>query len=126
MPTYICEQENMNKDKDKITNKENSEIINKLYSNNNISEKHNSKIEYSGMTKLKDDGESEKYIKEMHELADKNEFKNNVVVLGLGIVIVSVIIFSILMNTSFMKPKTDVADNKVVTKNTIDSSSTKI
>ena len=57
----------------------------------------------------------------MHELADKNEFKNNVIVLGLVIVIVSIIMFSILMNTSFMKPKTDVATNKVVTKSTIDS-----
>lgn len=122
MSTYICEQKNMNKDK--IINKENSEIINKLYSNNNISEKHNSKTGHSGMSKLKDNGESEKYIKEMHELADKNEFKNNIVVLGLGIVIVSVIVFSILMNTSFMKPKTDIAQSGVVTKNTIDSTST--
>lgn len=122
MSTYVCEQKNMNKDK--IINKENSEIINKLYSNNNISEKHNSKTGHSGMSKLKGDGESEKYIKEMHELADKNEFKNNIVVLGLGIVIVSVIVFSILMNTSFMKPKTDIAQSGVVTKNTIDSTST--
>lgn len=110
--------------KDKITNKENSEIINKLYSNKSISEKHSSKIEQKVIAKLRNDGESEKYIKEMHELADKNEFKNNVVVLGLGIVIVSVIMFSILMNTSFMKPKTDLANSGVVTKNTIDSSST--
>lgn len=118
MFTYVNEQENMNKDK--IVNKENSEIINKLYSNNNILEKHNSKIEHSGITKLKDDGESEKYIKEMHDLADKNELKNNVVVLGLGIVIVSIVVFSILMNTSFMKPKTEL----VATKTNVDSSIT--
>ena len=126
MSTYIDEQENMNKND--LVNKENSEnsetnetnetneIINKLYSNDNITEKHNSKTEYSGMTKLKGDGESEKYIKEMHELADKNELRNNAVVLGLGIIIASVVIFSIFMNTSFMKPKTDVATSKVVTK----------
>jgi len=67
--------------------------------------------------------ESEKYIKEMHELADKNEFKSNIVVLGLVIVIVSIIIFSIFMNTSIMKPKTDVAVSNSVTKksNTISS-----
>lgn len=109
--------------KDKTINKENNEIINNLYSNNNILKKHNSKIEHSGMAKLKDDGESEKYIKEMHELADKNEFRNNIVVLGLGIVIVSVVIFSILMNTSFMKPKTDVAKSEVVSKSTVNSTS---
>jgi hypothetical protein len=122
MSTYICKQENMNKDK--IVNKDNSEIINKLYSNNNISKKNNSKVEHSPIAKLNDDGESEKYIKEMHELADKNEFKNNIVVLGLGIVILSVIIFSIFMNTTFMKPKTDLAESGAVTKNTVDSSST--
>jgi len=124
MPTYICEQENMNKDKDKIVNQENSEIINKMYSNNSMSKKHNSKIEYKRTSKLKDDDESEKYIKEMHALADKNELRNNIIVLGLGIVIVSVIMFSILMNTSFMKPKTDVAESGVITKNTVNSSST--
>jgi len=69
--------------------------------------------------------ESEKYIKEMHELADKNEFKNNIVVLGLVIVIVSIIIFSIFMNTSIMKPKTDVAVSKSVTKNSNTISSPK-
>lgn len=112
----------MNKDeltnKDKVTNEDNSEIINKLYSNNDISEKHNSKIEYSEINKLKDDDESEskKFIKEMHELADKNESKNNVIVLGLGLVIASIIVFSIFMNTSFMKPKTDVAANEPVKK----------
>lgn len=116
MSTYVCKQENMNNDK--TINKENSEIINKLYSNNNLPEKHHSKTEHNGMTKLKDNGESEKYIKEMHDLADKNELKNNVVVLGLGVVIISVIMFSILMNTPFMKPKTDV-----VAKNAFESSS---
>jgi len=103
-------------------NKENNEIINNLYSNSTGSEKHNSNNEYSGMTKLKDDKESEKYIKEMHDLADKNEFKNNIIVLILGIIIVSIIIFSIIMNTSFMKPKTDVAVSKAVTNNTSNSS----
>jgi len=63
--------------------------------------------------------ESKNYIKEMHELADKNELKNNIIVIGLFIVTASILIFSILMNTSFMKPKTDVVDNKVVAKNTI-------
>jgi hypothetical protein len=119
--TYVREQENMNKDK--IANEENSEIINKLYSNSNIPEKHSSKIEHGTVTKLNDNGDSEKYIKEMHDLADKNEFKNNVVVLGLGVVIVSVIIFSILMNTSFMKPKTDIAKSGVAVNNTMDNSS---
>ena len=111
----------MNKDDLKNEkNKDNNEIINKLYSN-----KDNSKTEYSGITKLKGDKESEKYIKEMHELADKNEFKNNVVVIGLGIIIVAIIIFSIFMNTSFMKPKTEVVVNKAVTKNATGKSSTK-
>lgn len=109
---------------DKITNKESSEIINKLYSNINTSEKHNPKTEHSNMAKLKDDGESEKYIKEMHDLADKTEFRNNIVVLGLGIVIVSVIMFSILMNTSFMKPKTEVAQGEAGTSNVTDSLAT--
>jgi hypothetical protein len=111
-------------DKDKIVNKENSEIINNLYSNNDISKNNSSKIEHNAIVKLNDDGESEKYIKEMHDLADKNEFKNNIVVLGLGIVIVSVIIFSIFMNTSFMDPKTDLAESGAVTKNIVDNSST--
>ena len=62
----------------------------------------------------------------MHELADKNEFKNNVVFLGLGLVIVSIIVFSILMNTSFLKPKTEVAVTKPVTKTTTDSAQSKI
>src|SRR5665647_925933 len=83
-------------------------------------EKNNSRTKYNEITKLKADEESKKYIKEMHDLADKNEFKNNVVVFGLGIVIVSVIIFSVLMNTSFMKPKTDVAVSTPVTKTTTD------
>jgi len=70
--------------------------------------------------------ESEKYIKEMHELADKNELKNNIVVLGLVIVIASIIIFSILMNTSILKPKTDVVVNKPVTKSSNAISSPKV
>lgn len=129
IPIYIYAHENMNENKqndkeNKQNDKENSEIINKLYSNNNVLKKRNSKGEYFAKTKLKDDGESEKYIKEMHDLADKNEFKNNLIVLVLGIVIVSIIIFTILMNTPLMKPKTDVAASKIVTKNTIDSTST--
>lgn len=107
-------------DKNKQTEKETSESIDNLYSTKNL-EKHNSKTDYSGMIKSKNRGESQKYIKEMHELADKNEFKNNLVVLALFIVIVSIILFSILMNTSFMKPKTDLAANKIVKKSTIDS-----
>ena len=105
-------------DKNEQTEKETSESINNLYSNKN-SENHKSKT--SGMNQLKNHGESQKYIKEMHELADKNEFKNNIIVLGLFIVIVAIIVFSILMNTSFMNPKANVATNKVVTKGTVDS-----
>jgi hypothetical protein len=126
IPTYICKQGNMDKDdlhtKDKKVSNENSDLINKLYSNNNIPKTHNSKTECSGMTKIKGDGESEKYIKEMHDLADKNEFKNNLIVLGLGIVIVSIILFSIIMNTSIMNPKAPVTTDKIVSKDTIDSS----
>jgi hypothetical protein len=77
--------------------------------------------------------ESEKYIKEMHQLADKNEFKNNVIVLALGIIVVSIIIFSIFMNSSLMRPKADITLDKetnkevseAVKKTTVDSSSTK-
>ncbi|MBU3159969.1 hypothetical protein KPL37_09415 [Clostridium frigoris] len=111
----------MNKDdvenKNNKDNNDNNEIINKLYSNRDKSEKYNSKTEYGASNKLKNDTESKKYIKEMHDIADKNEFKNNIVVIGLGIVVVSIIIFSILMNTSFMKPKTDVVKSKTATKN---------
>ena len=110
IPTYISEQKNMNKDD--LKNKE-------------TSENYNPKTEDNSSTKLNNDEESEKYIKEMHELADKNELKNNAVVLGLGIVIVSIIIFSILMNTSIMKPKTDVAVSKSVAKNSNAISSAK-
>ena len=93
-----------------------------MYANNNNSDKHNTDTDYSEISKLNDHGESQKYIKEMHELADKNEFKNNLIVLGLFVVIVSIIMFSILMNTSFMNPKTDISTNKAVTKNSaIDS-----
>lgn len=111
----------MNKDdeenkKDNKEEKENSEIINKLYVNKTVPEKETSNTEHTGV-KLNQDDDSEKYIKEMHDLADKNEFKNNVVVVGLLIVVVSIIIFSLFMNTSIMKPKTNVVANKPVTKN---------
>ncbi|MGH4052981.1 MAG: hypothetical protein ACREVX_16920 [Clostridium sp.] len=115
----------MNKDnklsKDELLSKENnknSELIDKLYSNKQKSEKEVLKNKSNEVTKLENNEESEKYTKEMHELADKNEFKNNVVVLGLGLVVVSVIIFSILMNTSFMNPKKAVVVSKPVTKTT--------
>ncbi|MCB2294171.1 hypothetical protein LGK95_11650 [Clostridium algoriphilum] len=110
----------MNKD-DQVSKeeKENSEIINKLYANENISEKSDSKTDSNSVPKLNDDiDESKKYIKEMHELADKNEFKNNIVVLGLVVVVVAIILFTILMNTSLMKPKTDVVTNTPTTKST--------
>ncbi|MGH4119607.1 hypothetical protein [Clostridium sp.] len=124
--------ENKNENKKVITD-DNNEIINKMYSNNNASDNNNPKTEYSSRTsKLKDIDESEKYIKEMHLLADKNEFKNNVIVLALGIVVVSIILFSIIMNSSLMKPKTDVVADKQtnkevsgeVNKTTADSAST--
>ncbi|MCB2299012.1 hypothetical protein [Clostridium tagluense] len=115
MATYICKQENMDKDKNKQTEKETNESINSLYSNNNL-EKHKTKS--SEMNQLKDHAEGQKYIKEMHELADKNEFKNNIIVLGLFMVIAAIVVFSILMNTSFMKSKTDVATKKTTTEST--------
>lgn len=119
----------MNKDellnKESKESKENSELIDKLYSNKDNTLKNASKSKHTGTTKLNSDNESQKYIKEMHELADKNEFRNNVVVLGLGLVIVSIIIFSIVMNTSFMKPKTEAALTKPVTKTLTDSTQTK-
>ncbi|MBU3180931.1 hypothetical protein [Clostridium psychrophilum] len=112
----------MNKDdeeikKDNKEEKDNSEIINKLYVNKTIPEKETSDTEHANVTKLNQGDDSEKYIKEMHDLADKNEFKNNVVVVGLLIVVVSIIVFSLFMNTSIMKPKTNVVANKPVTKN---------
>jgi len=107
--------------KDNETNKENSDIINTLYSTNKASEKQSSKTEYNEKNKLNHTGESQKYIKEMHDLADKNEFKNNIIVLVLFIVIISIIVFSILMNTSFMKPKTNIPPNKIVTKSSTES-----
>jgi hypothetical protein len=109
--------DNENKDNiEKNDNAENNKIINKLYSNVNIPEKQTPKPEYIGVTKLKNVEESEKYIKEMHDLADKNEFKNNLVVTGLAIFVIVVIAFSIIMNTSFAKNITDVSKNEVVTK----------
>ena len=76
MPTYICKQKIMNDNKktNKDTNEENSEIINNLYSNSKNSGKQNS-TENIAFSKLKQSDESGKYIKEMHELADKNELK---------------------------------------------------
>ena len=116
----------MNKDDVKNTeNKDNTEIINKLYSNKNKSENYNSETEYSTSNKLKNDNESKKYIKEMHDIADKNEFKNNIVVIGLGIVVAAIIIFSILMNTSFMKPKSAVVEKTPVAKSSTADTSAK-
>ena len=110
----------MNKDdKKNDKNKDNSDIINKLYGD------YNTETKQGDSTKLKNDEESKKYIKEMQELADKNELKNNIVVIGLAIIIAAILIFSILMNTSFMKPKTDVAVNNTVTKKSTASVSTK-
>ena len=109
-------------DKDK---NENSEIINKLYSNNNISEKYSSKTEYNASPRIKDEKESERYIKEMHELADRNELKNNAIVICLGLFIVSIVVFSLFMNSSFMKTKAEVAQNGEVTKNTPTEAATK-
>ncbi|MBU3144316.1 hypothetical protein [Clostridium sp. CF012] len=103
-------------DNDKRPEKDTSESINNLYSTDNL-ETHKTKSSES--TQLKAHGESQKYIKEMHELADKNELKNNLIVLGLFIVIAAIIVFSILMNTSFMKPKTDIVAKKNVTKSTV-------
>jgi len=99
-------------------NKENSELIDELYSNKQKSEKEFHTTKGNKLTKLEETKENEKYIKEMHDLADKNEFRNNVVVLSLGIVVVSVIIFSVLMNTSFMNPKQDIAVNTSIAKTT--------
>lgn len=100
---------------------ENNMIINKFYSNDNKSEKQSSKPEYVGLTKFKDAEESEKYIKEMHELADKNEFKNNLVVILLALFVVAVIIFSIAMKASFTKEKVAVSKSKIVAKDTNDT-----
>ena len=105
-----------NSEKDDIA--ENNMIINKFYSNDSKSEKQSSKPEYVGLTKFKDAEESEKYIKEMHELADKNEFKNNLIVILLALFVVAVIIFSIAMKASFTKEKVAVSKSKIVTKDT--------
>lgn len=130
----MSEGKKVNEENKEIITDDNSEIINKMYSNNNVLEKNKPKMKYSSRkSKLNDIDESEKYIKEMHQLADKNEFKNNVIVLALGIVVVSIIIFSIFMNSSLMRPKADVSvapkTNKEVSeavkKPTVDSSSTK-
>lgn len=105
-------------DKNEQSEKDTSESIKNLYSNNNL---ENHKTKPSEPTQLKSHGESQKYIKEMHDLADKNEFKNNITVLALFIVIAGIIVFSILMNTSFMKPKVAVVPNKVTTNSAVDS-----
>lgn len=115
-------------DENKISdkeNKENSEMINKLYSNSKISEKYNSENGHGKKPRIEDDGQSKKYIKEMYEFADKNEFKTNIVFLGSTVVIVIIIIFSILMNSPFAKSKTNMASNKAVTKNTANTTPTK-
>ncbi|MCB2288267.1 hypothetical protein LGK97_00620 [Clostridium sp. CS001] len=109
---------------EKDDNAENNKIINKLYSNVNIPKKQNPTPEYVGVTKFKDIEESEKYIKEMHDLADKNEFKNTLVVTGLAIFVIVIVAFSIIMNTSFAKNITDTAKNDVVTKTPNDTTST--
>ena len=93
---------------------ENNMIINKLYSNDNIPEKQDPKPEYIAISKFKDAEESEKYIKEMHELADKNELKNNLIVIGLAMFVIVVIVFSLIMNTNFAKNKADAPKNGVV------------
>ena len=124
MPIYIFEQKTM--DEDKMTdkenkeNKENSDMINKMYSNDKISKK-----EHNRKPTIEDDGQSKRYIKEMYEFADKNEFKTNIIFLGSAAVIVVIIIFSILMNNPFAKSKTNVASNKAVTKNTANTTPTK-
>ena len=105
-----------NSEKDDIA--ENNMIINKFYSNDSKSEKQSSKPEYVGLTKFKDAEESEKYIKEMHELADKNEFKNNLVVILLALFVIAIIIFSIAMKSSFTKEKVAVSKSKIVSKDT--------
>ncbi|MBC8059703.1 MAG: hypothetical protein H7Y18_03465 [Clostridiaceae bacterium] len=76
--------------------------------------------EIDKVVKLKDEPEDDaKYIKEMYDLADKNKFKNNIVASGLAIAIASVIMISIIMNITFLRPKTDVAISKAPTKDAI-------
>lgn len=119
----LIDNENKN-NSEKTDNVENNMIINKMYSNDNIPEKQNSKPEYVGVTKFKDAEESEKYIKEMHELADKNEFKNNLVVILLALFVIVVIVFSIIMNTTFTKDKADSSKSNAITKNPNDVTAT--
>jgi len=80
--------------------------------NKNILKTPISKIEYTGKSKVKDDGESEKYTNEMYKLADKNQSMHKKVGLGLVMVIVAVIVIFILVNTSLMNPKADVTTQK--------------
>lgn len=104
--------------KDELTNETNSE-------------EQNYKIESFGTPKLGDTEESKKYINEMHNFADKNEFMNKVLGIGIGVAVISIIIFSIIMNTISMKttsvkPSPDVAANKIVINPTVDSPPAKI
>jgi len=93
------------------------ELINNLHLDNNISEKYNSKIEYDRSPKIED----EKYIKEMYEYADRNEFTSNVIFCGSGIAIIFVFILLILLNSPFMRPKMDVSTSNLVSKNTMNN-----
>lgn len=111
----------------KITDKQdktNTEIINKLYADKSNSEKHNSEIRYGSTLKIEDAEENKKYTKEMYALADKNEFKSNMVFWGIGLGIVFTVILFILFSSPYMKPKIDVVSNKVDTNNAGSSSST--
>lgn len=111
--------------KDELTNTENkkgSEQTDILYSGNSISEKHNSKIRYGKSPKVEDDGNNEKYIKEMYGYADRNDFRSNIIFWGSGIGIVFVIIFFLILSNPFSKIKTNVVINKVATKNVVNSS----
>jgi len=78
-----------------------------------------SKIEYNGTSKVKDDGESEKYTNEMYKLADKNQSMHKKVGFSLGLIVVAVLVLSILINTPLMKPKSYVATQKADTKTAI-------
>ena len=104
--------------------------LNKLNLDNNIPEelktKTKIKTKHNKRNKVSDEEENKKYIKEMHEFADKNEFRSNAIFLGIGIFSVAVVILIILLNTVFMKPKADLATKKAVVKTTIDSASPKV
>ena len=89
------------------------------FTNNDVSEEHNSIIQDGVMPKIEDNDESEKYTREMYDFADKNKFKNTITFFGISAVIVSVIVAFIVMNTIFMKPKPAIATNKTVPSKTI-------